>query len=209
MVPLPAPEPVVAVTAPPPRPAPKPAPVPPPEPSVAAPPAEPEFRQQARRRTLSMTVWIGAGLIFATATVTAAFLFRPDPALVPDEQPPVAAIAPEPTPPSVAPPEPQAALAAVGPVRLRIGPDFPAERRDSILAALAAAGLSAVQVEPLPFAVATSRVGYYRPGDRAAAEALSALVGPVAGVAEIGVRDYGELLTDAEPGRLDLWVGGE
>jgi hypothetical protein len=25
---------------------------------------------------------------------------------------------------------------------------------------------------------------------------------------EVGVRDYGELLDDAEPGRLDLWVGG-
>jgi hypothetical protein len=186
------------------RPASKPPHTPPHE-AGAAQAAEPEFREHTRRRTLSMTVWIGAGLVFATATVTAAFLFRPDPAQVPDELPPVVAVDPAPQAAATAP---AAALAAIGPVRLRIGPDFPAERRQAILDTLAAAGVTRVQVEPLPFAVTNSRVGYYRPEDIAAAEALAALVGAVAGGAEIGVRDYGQLLPDPEPGRLDLWVGG-
>ena len=42
-----------------------------------------------------------------------------------------------------------------------------------------------------------------------AAEALGGLIAPViAAGGEVGVRDYGQLLDDAEPGRLDLWVGG-
>ena len=94
-------------------------------------------------------------------------------------------------------------------VRLRIGPDFPSERQAAILAALAEAGLAAVRVEALPFEIATSRVGYYRAADLAAAEALGRLVAPViAAGGEVGVRDYGQLLADPEPGRLDLWVGG-
>jgi hypothetical protein len=62
-----------------------------------------------------------------------------------------------------------------------------------------------VRVEALPFKVASSRVGYYRADDLAAAEALGRLVTPVLAEA-IGVRDYGKLLADPEPGRLDLWV---
>ena len=57
------------------------------------------------------------------------------------------------------------------------------------------------------FEIATSRVGYYRPEDQAAAAALGRVVAPVMG-GEIGVRDYGQPLPDAEPGRLDLWIGG-
>ena len=64
-------------------------------------------------------------------------------------------------------------------------------------------------MEALPFEIATSRVGYYRAADLAAAEALGRVVAPViAAGGEVGVRDYGQLLADAEPGRLDLWVGG-
>ena len=110
-----------------------------------------------------------------------------------------------PTP--VAPADP--ALAGVTSVRLRVGPDFPPERKAAILAALAKAGITGVQVEALPFEIASSRVGYYRAADMAAAEALGRVVAPViASGGEVGVRDYGQLLADAEPGRLDLWVGG-
>ena len=61
------------------------------------------------------------------------------------------------------------ALAGVTSVRLRVGPDFPAERQKAILDALAAAGISDIRVEALPFEIATSRVGYYRADDEAAA----------------------------------------
>ncbi|HET9069701.1 MAG TPA: hypothetical protein VFN28_13735 [Amaricoccus sp.] len=106
----------------------------------------------------------------------------------------------------VAPADP--ALAGVTVVRLRIGPDFPAERQAAILAALAGAGITGVRVEPLPFEIATSRVGYYRAEDLPAAQALGRVVAPViAAGGEVGVRDYGELLADATPGRLDLWIG--
>ena len=71
------------------------------------------------------------------------------------------------------------ALAAVTSVRLRIGPEFPPGRQAAILAALSEAGITAVQVEALPFEIATSRVGYYRAEDLAAAEALGRLVSPV------------------------------
>ena len=101
-----------------------------------------------------------------------------------------------------------AALPGVGVVLLRIGPDFPPERQAAIVAALDHAGVPSVRVEPLPFRIATSRVGYYRADDLAAAEALGKLISPViADGADVGVRDYGQLLSDAEPGRLDLWVG--
>jgi hypothetical protein len=90
-------------------------------------------------------------------------------------------------------------------VRLRVGPDFPEEREAAIRAALASAGISGARVEVLPDGVATSRVGYYRPEDLAAAEALGRLVTPVLSES-IGVRDYGKLLADPEPGRLELWV---
>jgi hypothetical protein len=99
------------------------------------------------------------------------------------------------------------ALAGVSDVRLRVGPEFPEERRQAIVAALEAAGIAEVQLEQLPFRIATSRVGYYRAEDLPLAEALVRLVAPVL-EGDVGVRDYGRLLSDAEPGRLDLWVGG-
>ena len=63
-----------------------------------------------------------------------------------------------------------------------------------------------MRVEALPFAVTTTRVGYYLEADRGAAEALARLVGPLSAGATIPVRDYGKLLDDPEPGRIDLWV---
>jgi hypothetical protein len=110
-------------------------------------------------------------------------------------------------------PEPAAkvadpALAVVSDLRLRVGPGFPDNRRQAILAALEEAGITAVQVEALPFRIATSRVGYYRTEDLSTAQALVRVISPVlAEGEEIGVRDYSQLLSDPAPGRLDLWVG--
>jgi hypothetical protein len=182
-----------------------------------------------------MRARVGFGALAAVAVVVAAVGFWPtqpeEPQAVAEAPAPEPAIAPAPAPAPVAAPEPAAAppvaapapaveaaaaarapdpaLAGVTSVRLRVGPDFPAERQAAILAALAEAGIAGVEVEPLTFEVAASRVGYYRAADLAAAEALGRVVAPViAPGGEVRVRDYGALLADAEPGRLDLWVGG-
>jgi hypothetical protein len=126
-------------------------------------------------------------------------------AALPTPAPPVEvaeAAAPEAAPPAVDP-----ALAGVSQVLLRVGPEVPDDREAALLEALEAAGITGVRVDNVPFRVATSRVGYYRADDLAAAEALGRLVTPVL-EETIGVRDYGKLLADAVPGRLDLWIEG-
>jgi hypothetical protein len=190
-----------------------------------------------KRRAVVMSAWIAFGVLFAAACVVAAFMFQPVATGV-EAEGPAEVVAPEPAPvpaptdqarvtpappagaaadpgeqatvtpaPAAAATDP--ALSGIADVRLRIGPAFPAERRDAIVAALTAAGIDAVRVEPLPFKVATSRVGYYRAEDLPAAEALARLIAPVAVAGTpMGVRDYGQLLAAPEPGRLDLWVGG-
>jgi len=173
---------------------------------------------QQTRRSIA---WIAFGVLVALGAVVAAVMFRaasdaPEPAVpelaagqaAPAQPSPDAITA---APAATATPAAAAgdALAHVSVVRLRVGPGFPAERQSAILAALKGAGIAEVKVEALPFEVATSRVGYYRADDVAAADALARLITPVVGSGDgqVGVRDYGKLLDDAEPGRLDLWVG--
>ena len=182
-------------------------------------------------------VWIAFGAVVAVGCIVAAYIMRPeagavavlaDPQAVADAPPPPVA---EPARPGTvavaddarleapatagaqvapsAPSGPDAALAGVSVVRLRVGPGFDAGRQAAIVAALTKAGVPSVKVELLPFKIATSRVGYYRAADLRAAEELGKLISPViAGGTEVGVRDYAQLLADPEPGRLDLWVGG-
>ena len=172
---------------------------------------------------LAMVGWIGFGLLFAGSCIGLAFLFQP--AAMPPEPGPevidasspaeadgIAASAPV-AQVSVAvpalPPEMRQALTGIESVRLRTGPKFAEADRDRLAAALGDAGVPGVQIEALPFKVATSRVGYYLPEDRAAAEALAALVGPMLSYGgPLAVRDYGALLDSPQAGRLDLWVGG-
>jgi hypothetical protein len=188
-----------------------------------APRAEAALMQPRRGGSRAgMVGWIIFGLLFAAGCVGLAFVFQPV-ATAPEEPPVASSPAGEPadvagtTP---APPGEAATAAAATPapvaisgitdVRLRTGSGFDDATRDEIVALLGKAGLSAVQVEPLPFAVSNSRVGYYTAEDAAAAEALAAYVAPALGYsAPIAVRDYGALLEDAAPGRLDLWIGGE
>lgn len=96
----------------------------------------------------------------------------------------------------------------VPPLRLRVGEGFPEEDRLELIAHLEASGHARVLVEEIPFPIALSRVGYYQSEDLAAAEALASEIAPLLGATEgdIAVRDYGNLLPDAQPGRLDLWI---
>lgn len=185
----------------------------------------PAFRTVQASRLRNMAIWIGLGAFTAVAIVIAAVLLRPDEGTPPATAPEAAegqgggltaspsAERPAADSTSMATPAPHAvvdpALAPVRTVRLRIGPEVDDARRDELVAALKAAGIPEVVVEPLPFRIATSRIGYYRDADLAAAEALARVISPaVGGGATIGVRDYGELLSDPQPGRLDLWIGG-
>lgn len=139
---------------------------------------------------------VAAASLLAIAIVVAAILLRPD-------APAQRAVE--------AGPEPLAAAVADLPtMRLRVGPGFPQERQAEILDILAEAGHGTVLVESIPFTIAVSRVGYYRPEDRAAAADLARLVSPALDppTGTIAVRDYAELIPDAAPGRLDLWIGG-
>lgn len=169
-----------------------------------------------------MAMWIGLGAVAAVGIVIAAVVLQPgSPEAAPEVTPEVTAESAAGTPgedPGMAGEDstaaaPQAvadpALASVRIVRLRIGPEVDDARRDGLVAALRAAGLPQVVVEPLPFRIATSRIGYYRDADLPAAEALARVISPaIGGSGTIGVRDYGELLSDPQPGRLDLWIGG-
>ncbi len=177
--------------------------------------ATPAVRRNDRRlRRMPLAAWVAIGAVAAAGIVLAAVFMRPETRVVsaPAE---IVVELPAPAPPAevaeavveAAPAEADPALAGVSVVRLRVGPEFPVEREAALLDALRAVGISGVRVETVPFRVASSRVGYYRADDLAAAEALGRLVSPVLSET-IGVRDYGKLLADAEPGRLDLWVEG-
>lgn len=139
---------------------------------------------------------VAAASLLAIAIVVAAVMLRPDAAGQRE-----AATGPDPV---------VTAQADVPTMRLRVGPAFPPERQSEILGILAGAGHVDVLVERIPFSIAVSRVGYYRPEDRAAAADLARLVSPALDepTGAIAVRDYAELIPDAAPGRLDLWIGG-
>lgn len=191
-------------------------------------PSRPAAPIKKRTGRLAMTAWIAFGILFAAGCVGLAFLFQP--AGVPPEAegdtvaaaagrdeeavaidapaPAVEAPAVEPAA-TVAAPAGDVTLAGISNVRLRTGTGLPETARDAVAAALERAGIADVQVEALPFEVGGSRVGYYRAEDRAVAEALAAWIAPVLGRADpLPVRDYHQLLDNAEPGRLDLWIGG-
>jgi hypothetical protein len=142
----------------------------------------------------SVAVWIGLGCLAAAGFVAVALLLRPD-------VPSLAEV------PAVAPAAADPALAGVGSVRVRASEVLAPARREAIVAALTDGGIAEIEVEALPFAVETSRIGYYLAPDRAAAEALARLVAPlVAPGGALPVRDYSQLVDDPEPGRLDLWI---
>ncbi len=146
----------------------------------------------------TMVPVIAAASLVAVAIVIAATLLRPD----------------APVSRSAALPDPTASVTEavdLPTMRLRLGPGFPPERQSEIMTLLVGAGHDDVLVERIPFSIAVSRVGYYRPEDRAAAADLARLVSTVLDepTGTIAVRDYAELIPDAVPGRLDLWIGDQ
>jgi hypothetical protein len=160
---------------------------------------EPTVVRRSRRR-LPVAAWIGFGMVFVVGSVAAALMLRPE-----RGEAPAAIAEPVSEPAPAAAPDP--ALASVGNVRLRVPAALAEEWRAAIVAAVEAGGIADVQVETLPFPVETSRVGYYLEADRPGAEALARLVAPLVSPGRaLPVRDYGKLLDDPEPGRLDLWV---
>lgn len=185
-----------------------------PEPEPRAPLPGADHRDAVPLRgTRGLAGWIVFGLGVAAALVAAAVFLRPDPVVPVAEPAADAAAVPqaeadvviETTPVS---PVPEAEVEVeTGIVRLRVGPDAEPAEITRITEALEGAGVGPIRVETLPFAITQSRVGYYRPEDEAAANALAELAGPLIGPGEVGLRNYGDLLADTEPGRLDLWLG--
>jgi len=171
-------------------------------PEPAAHPVVPVEPGAVRRRVTrrSTGVWIGLGCLVAAGGVAVALLLRPEAPGLAEAPAPAAEPATE-----AAPADP--ALAAVGSVRVRVHEGLASARRDAIVAALADGGIVEVEVEALPFPVETSRVGFFVAADRAAAEALARRLEPLVTPGTLlTVRDYGKLVDDPEPGRLDLWV---
>lgn len=166
--------------------------------AVVVEPDAQDWRGEVRRRRWAMIGWISFGVAFAAGCVIAAFWFQPK--LMPAQvQAPVAVVAAEPVE--------IAAISGVDAVRLRLGAGFSVERRQEIVDGLREMGVSEVQVDDLAFAVASSRVGYYRAEDIEIAQSLAAAAAPLLGAGgPIAVRDYAQLVPDAEAGRLDLWV---
>lgn len=185
------------------------APVDRPDPEARAPLPGADHRDAVPLRgTRGLAGWIAFGLGVAAALIAAAIYLRPDP-VVPAAEP-----AADPVPATLdeageADPVAPDAATQPGIIRLRVGPDANPVEIARITEALETEGLGPIRVETLPFAITQSRVGYYRPEDEAAARTLAELAGPLIGTdsGEIGLRDYGDLLEDTDPGRLDLWLG--
>ncbi len=171
------------------------------------------------RGTRGLAGWVVFGLGVAVALVAAAFYLGPDRTAPTGPVASVAGPEAEGAPASDAATVPAEEAAAgteaadpvaaseTGAVRLRVGPDADPAEIARVSEGLETGGVGPILVETLPFAITQSRVGYYRPEDEAAARALADLAGPLIGTDDIGLRDYGDLLSDTEPGRLDLWLG--
>jgi hypothetical protein len=149
------------------------------------------------------------GLLAAAGIVAGAVHLRPMLMPVAQAPEPESAVASA-EPADAAPAAVEVAPGAVKPgaTWLRLGPDVTVERAAEIVSELEAAGYGPVEVRRTGFRIAASRIGYYRPGDLAAAEKLARQIAPMLGSDQSGivVRDYGRLLPDAAPGRLDLWI---
>jgi hypothetical protein len=102
----------------------------------------------------------------------------------------------------------RAAVAGAEPsLTMRVSAETAQGRVDGLVAAIGAAGF-AVDVARVPFRIEATRIGYFHPDDRAAAEALRAALASGGPNAAAELRDYRGVLPAAAPGSLELWIKG-
>ena len=163
--------------------------------------------RQRGQATSGLRRGVIAGVVVAVAIVAAALLLRP----TVDQGSPSLDAAAIPTSVESAPiPGTRAAAVAPTPnaeisVRLRLGADSSQGYRDTLRAAVEAAGYGGVEIRAMPFPVDRSRVQFYDPADRPAAEALSRALVPVTG-APLELRDLGPIAGPDEAGSIDAWL---
>lgn len=89
-------------------------------------------------------------------------------------------------------------------VRIRLPGNAPAPKIEALRGALSAAGFHRVDVETRNTPIEETRIDYFRPEDRAAAEALAEAVAPLVGgpLAAQAVSATGPV----SAGRVDLWM---
>jgi hypothetical protein len=151
--------------------------------------------QKHSRKTLAVSLSLGAIAVAAMVALGAVFILRPDVEVQPTQVAAAAVVE--------APEMAQPGSTAIT-VHLRVGAGLSTAERQRIQAALAKAGYSAVVVQQMPFSISRSRIGYFREADRTAAEGLIAALRGTQDVIEL--RDYSKLMSMPEPGRLDLWI---
>jgi len=167
-------------------------------------PGAPAPRPESGRRELRRAVLVGAAI--ALLIVLAALMARSgadDAAAASDAAAPAVATAlgsgPVPAEPQTAATPPSETL-----VRLRLGPGVSEPRRAALSGAVSAAGYGAVEVREMPFPVEVSRIEFFSPEDRDAAEALGRALAPLTG-AMPEVRDLAGN-SAGEPGRIEAWL---
>lgn len=151
-------------------------------------------------RSTGRRLWLAAGGLAVVLVVVGALLLRGAGAPV--------ELSAAPTPaPAVGFGVGAPALAGIAAVRVRIPASVSEARKEAVVAALTSGGIPRVTVEAVPFEIGSSRVGYYRAEDEAAASALAVVAGPmVMPSGQLPLRNYGPLADDRGTGRLDLWV---
>lgn len=152
-----------------------------------------------------------AGLLLAVGIVGLALFLRPAPGettLAPEATEVRRYIGSGPAQAEGGAAAPASTPAADALVRLRLDPDLTAARRDALGAAARAAGYRAVKVLPMPVPIERSRIEYFAPADRAAAEALARALAPVTG-GLVEMRDLGGVGGATEPGRIDAWLASD
>lgn len=162
------------------------------------------------RRSTAGQLWraVVLGLAVAAAIVALALAVRPAAAPAGDEAPAAAtALGSGPTPLVVASAATEAAATPVAQtrVRLRLSPGLSPDDVQAFAAAARAAGYAAVDPMTMPAEAPRSRIEYFAPADRAAAEALARALAPAAGEL-IETRNLADLAGPDSAGRIEAWI---
>lgn len=108
----------------------------------------------------------------------------------------------------VTPPAPETpAPASIASARISVNyPASAAQTANAIAATLRASGAGATTVVPVGFSVSASNVRYYHAEDRAAAEAVAAVVGATG---PVETRDFTDFRPSPLPGIIEIWLSGQ